>query len=363
SLPGVDGDVHYKLRKILQRPYSRASLLNHVPQAASLAEDVLRRERGGGPVPVVPLMRRIVTDQLGTLLLGRSVGDYLDDIGTTLRYSLNCTVTMNWPQVMLRLPNYRRAKARMLELGREVLRGSDKPVDRRSDLLAELRKATEEDPNLLSPEDLRMAAMGPFVAGLDTVSNSCAFLLYALLNAPEAYRRVTADADRLFADGGPTAERLQDLPALRGAVQEALRLYPIAPVLVRHVRQPFEFGGYRLETGESVLIASTIVHFLEELFPDPYKFDIDRHQPTPGRKPAPLAGFGLGPHTCLGSGFAEEQMALVIATLLHHARFSLVPAAGRPTITRDPSPTLGPRYTVRLDGFRRAHAKGPPVAA
>lgn len=356
SMPGVDGDPHYRLRRMTQRPYSRASLLNHVPEAAELALRVLREQQPGA-VPLVPLLRKIVTQQLGTLLVGRGVGEYLDDIATTVRYSLNCTLTKVWPRFLLRLPRYQRAKARMLRFGQEVWNGTSQAADKRTDLIAELREAAAADPGFLSPADLHVAAMGPFVAGLDTVTNSCAFLLHALLKHPSAYQRVTEDADRLFAPGGPTAERLKGLSALRGAVQEGLRLYPISPVILRHVNQPFEFGGYTMQRGEALIIATTLVHFLPEFFPDPYRFDIDRYLPeraAAGQKPGPLCGFGLGPHTCLGSGFAEEQIALVIATLLHHARFTLDPKAGTPRVTRDPTPTLGPRYTVRLAGFRSA---------
>ena len=40
------------------------------------------------------------------------------------------------------------------------------------------------DPQFLPETDLMPAVLGPFIAGLDTVGSTCAFMLYALLKHP-----------------------------------------------------------------------------------------------------------------------------------------------------------------------------------
>ena len=140
-----------------------------------------------------------MTEQLGVLLIGRGPGDALDDIATTVRFSLNCTLIHKWPGMLMRLPLYRRAKARMLGFGREVLAAHAAGNQLRSVLLDDLGAACTADPGFLHENDRLMAALGPFIAGLDTVANTCAFMLYTLLKNPAAYARVTADAHRFFA--------------------------------------------------------------------------------------------------------------------------------------------------------------------
>ena len=46
---------------------------------------------------------------------------------------------------------------------------------------------------------------------------------------------------------------------LRGAFLETLRLHPVAPGVIRHAAEPFEFGGYRVEAGQEVLVAISIL--------------------------------------------------------------------------------------------------------
>jgi len=313
--------------------------------------EIARRVLAGcrpGTVRLVPLCRQIVTEQLGALLLGRGPGEYLDDIVMVVRFALNARFTQQWPAQMLLLPKYQRARRRFLEFGREILSGRNMPAGPLPALLEDLRTALAAEPGFVSEADQVMLALGPFIAGLDTVANTVAFMISALLRHPEAYARAEADAHVLLADDMPTVPGLVAARALQGALQEAMRLYPVAPLTYRHVAQPLEFAGYLLPKGERLLFGTTLFHRMAEHFPEPERFDIDRSFHDSSRKPPALAAYGLGPHTCAGSGFAEVQMLLVAATLLHHARFALTPDAPAPRVTRDPAPTLGQRFAVEL---------------
>ena len=59
---------------------------------------------------------------------------------------------------------------------------------------------------------------------------------------------------------------------------ESLRLHPIAPGITRTVATPFEFGGFELEEGAIILVAMSVPHFLDEVFPDPTRFDTGRFE-------------------------------------------------------------------------------------
>ena len=89
----------------------------------------------------------------------------------------------------------------------------------------------------------------------------------------------------------------------------------------------FDFGGYRIPAGGTVCLPFPATHGLPECFPEPERFDIDRYLPgrEEHRQPGAYAPFALGLHRCLGSGFAEAQLALTLATLLRHADFELDP--------------------------------------
>ena len=69
---------------------------------------------------------------------------------------------------------------------------------------------------------------------------------------------------------------------------ETLRRYPVAPGPRARVARPLTLAGYRLEAGHDVEVASTVPHFLEELYPTPMQFDLERFRPPRNehRKPA-----------------------------------------------------------------------------
>jgi cytochrome P450 len=163
------------------------------------------------------------------------------------------------------------------------------------------------------------AALGPFLAGQDTVAGTSAFMLYAIISNPEIYARVQTEVDALFANGIPAATDFRNAEALHNTAVETMRRYPVAPFMPQHISQDFEYSGYRMEKGEPIYVAQTITHFLPEFFEDPFTFNIDRPKP----KAQTYAPFGVGPHTCIGAGMGELQIMVHIASLLHQAKYEL----------------------------------------
>ena len=127
-------------------------------------------------------------------------------------------------------------------------------------------------------------------------------------------------------------------------------MYPVAPFLIRTVTNSFEFAGYRIPAGENVMIATTVPHYLPDHFPEPDRFDIDRYTPERAehRQPEVYAPFGLGAHRCLGSGFAEVQIAVTMATILHEVELELVPSDYTLKIAQIPFPSPSKSFKVRV---------------
>jgi len=137
-------------------------------------------------------------------------------------------------------------------------------------------------------------------------------------------------------------------------VQETLRLHPVAVSQIRIAQRDFEYGGHVIPAGETVHCAVTVPHFLEEFFPDPMTFDIDRY--TDDRReharPGAYSPFGRGPHTCLGKGIADVQMTLTAARLFH--RLDLALPSPDYVLRRKAAPAPGPAasFAVRVIGRR-----------
>jgi cytochrome P450 len=135
---------------------------------------------------------------------------------------------------------------------------------------------------------------------------------------------------------------------------ETLRMYTIGPAVTRNAAQDFVFNGYQVKKGQKMLLASASPHFMEEVFPEPHKFDITRYQEPRNehKKRGAYYPFGIGTHICLGAGAAEAQMLVVTAALLHYVELDSPDKGKTIKIINDPTPTLGKRFRLRI-GERR----------
>src|SRR5260221_9635170 len=95
------------------------------------------------------------------------------------------------------------------------------------------------------------AALGPFLAGQDTVAGTSAFMLYAIISNPEIYARVQTEVDALFANGIPAATDFRNAEALHNTAIETMRRYPVAPFMPQHISQDFEYGGFRHQKSQA----------------------------------------------------------------------------------------------------------------
>ena len=357
TLISMDGDDHTRLRKVERPGYARSNLFNNLETAVAIAKEELATWPLNQPLPAVYSLQRIITEQLSIIAANHSAKEDLDQVITAVRTAIATRVTKQRPAFFRQLPAYRKAKARFMEIGQDVVAAHAPELrqGKEPDLVDAILSLHREDPEFLPESDMISAILGPFIAGLDTAASTTSFILYALLKYPDLAQQVTAEADELFADGTPTASGLRNMDVTHRVAMEAMRLWSIAPALTRTANQDFTFAGYEIPANTEVIIATTVPHHLAEYFPNPEKFDIDRYTPErkEHRQPGVYAPFGLGPHVCLGQGLAEMQMALTTATLFHFAELKLSPANYE--LGFDPVPTLSPDKKMKFEVVRLRH--------
>ena len=363
SMVSMDGAEHARMRKAQQPGYSRSFIHEHLDDVIAITKREVAEWPLDEPIAGLYALQRIVTEQLGTIAAGVSPRDYLDDIIVFVRTLLAARVTRQRPAVLMRTPRFRRARQRVEELYATVKAVHD--PDRRSgaepDLVDNLMALHHVDPQFLPETDLMPAVLGPFIAGLDTVASTCAFMLYALLKHPALLDRMTAEADAGFAGGTLTAEALRRLDVTHRVALETLRMYPIAPAITRTVTNTFDFAGYTIPAGENVIVATTVPHHLPQYFPEPERFDIERYTPErrEHRQPGVFAPFGVGPHVCLGAGFAEVAIAATMATIVREVEPALDPPDYTLKIKPVPTPSPDDRFRFRVARRRRTAEATP----
>ena len=353
----ADGAVHSRMRRDHAQVYSRKLLVQD--DAIADATRIVRREIAGWPVGE-PLgaqyaFQRIITEQIGYLATGLSAQEYIDDI---IRYSstiLSTQVSRHVPKLVLRMPRFQRARQRVRELVEKIVEAHDpgRRKDARRDFVDDLLELNRGDPHYIAEADFLLFLLGPFIAGLDTAASACAFMTYELAKHPEVREIARAEAEALFANGSPTLSDLRELDIIHRVAMEAMRLYPISPVLPRTAANSFQFQGHSVQAGQTVLIAHTVPHMMPEFYPDPLRFDIGRYLPgrAEHRRVGVYAPFGLGTHQCLGRSLAEVLMAINMACVLRETDIELHPAGYN--LKTVPLPALRPHRSLRFRVVRR----------
>lgn len=351
----LTGRPHRHLRKRLGSGLSRDLVAGRWDLLVTLTERRINAWRAGKTVPVVDQFQRLATEQLSSVLTGAAVTTaQFDLLRRAFELVLDVNVTGKWPTAALRLPTYRKARARVLAFAHAALaERAAHPHGGLPDLLDHALAASDENGRPYPPELRAGMALQGYFGGINTSAYLYGFMLYALLRHPDLLARVTAEVDGVLAGGRLSFDALRDLKTLQGLVSETLRMYPPAPASARTAVQAFQFNGFRVDAGTRVIVATTVPHHLAEHYSDPQAFDIDRNF-TEKRRNDVYAPFSVGSHTCLGAGMTETLAVATIAILVRTVRLRLPSPDYQLSIQATPGPNPGRRFRVTVLGPRPA---------
>lgn len=344
-LPAMEGPEHRHLRKILRPAYAKQAIEPHIDQIIAITETHIQRWASQPHVRLVPAMQTLVTDQLGIVLGGRSLGDYFPYVRDFLRTIVQVTMLGTRPRLMLKSPRYLKARQKTREFMLELIH-EHQAHPHGGDLIDTALAGRTLDDAPFTEEDQVLIAIGAYVAGMDTLANTLSFMLYALIKHPHVLEAVREETTQQLNDGLKSVRDLRQLNTLHGAAVETLRMYSIAAVTMRTALQDFSFAGYHIPRGANIMIANTITHFLPEYFPDPYAFKTDRdYTNVPANVFTP---FTLGAHTCLGAGMAESLLMLSAGVIASCSCLQFVPTDAQARIASTPAPNPGSHLKLRV---------------
>ena len=192
------------------------------------------------------------------------------------------------------------------------------------------------DPQFVPESKLRFA-FSPALVASAYLGDASSFALYAMASQPKIYAKIQAETDALFGNGDPDDEDFtpSSIGVTHRFLVECLRMYPIVPMSMRHVMNSCVVEDYELPVGSKVVIAQTASHYMSDVFPDPFKFDIDRYLPPRNEHRGPgYAPYGLGTHTCLVSRWMELQLVVNVLMVAHYFTLKVSPETSSSGSTR-----------------------------
>jgi len=180
----------------------------------------------------------------------------------------------------------------------------------------------------MTDQEVRDEVIIIFLAGHETSALAATYAWYLLSLHPEGEAKLHAELAAVLGGRVPTYEDLEKLSYTRMVVDEAMRLYPPAPLLTGRVaREADEICGRRIAKGTQIIILPWVLHRHRTLWDNPDRFDPERfsREKSATRPRFAYLPFGGGPRICIGSGFAIAEAQVIVAMVAQRYSLRLAP--------------------------------------
>jgi cytochrome P450 len=325
----IDDDLHRDRRRLMLAPFQRDAVARQTGVMAEIAAANIARWPLATEFPVAPKMSEITLEVILRTVIGATDPTRLASLRQVLPRLLNlgtwASLAIANPDLQRRRP-WRYVRRRIEEADRLLYaeiadRRADSNLAERTDVLAMLVRAGDDDNRTMTDSELRDQLMTLLTAGHDTTATALSWALERLVRHPDELDKAVRAADASTA-GDPAGDEYLDAIA-----KETLRIRPVVFDVGRVVTQPVELAGYRLPAGVMVAPGIGLVHASPEQYPDPARFDPDRMLgATLG--PTTWLPFGGGNRRCLGATFAMTEMRVVLREVLRRVELRTTVAHG-----------------------------------
>jgi hypothetical protein len=175
-------------------------------------------------------------------------------------------------------------------------------------------------------EDLASAIANARVDGeplsdLETVSY---YLIIATAGHDTTSATISGGLDALIDNPDQLGRLRDDLGLMPTATEEMIRWVTPVKHFMRTAASDTVVRGTPIVAGESVLLSYVSANRDEDIFDDPFRFDV-------GREPNKHVAFGFGVHFCMGAALARMEINSFFSELL--PRLKSIERSGDPELT------------------------------
>ncbi|MFD7876383.1 cytochrome P450 [Streptomyces sp. NPDC059766] len=298
SILEMDGVRHRALRSVIQRQFGASVINSYADFLRGLTATTLDKALAKGtfdfvedvsadfPINVLARLLDVPPEdnqQLidwGNRIIGNTDPDYADVL-------LHSAESEKYRDLPFRSP----ASIEVFEYGRELAR--QRRGGEGTDLISKLVNTVPRDGVPLSAQDFDNYFLLLVVAGNETTRHTISHSMLALLQHPEQLARLKDDPSLI-----PTA------------VEEFLRWASPVYHFRRTATRDTELGGKQVKEGDKVVMWFASGNRDEEIFGNPYDFDVARQNND-------HVTFGKGsPHLCLGNLLARTEIRIMFEELI-----------------------------------------------
>jgi cytochrome P450 len=194
------------------------------------------------------------------------------------------------------------------------------------DLLARMLRASDPETGQNMSDQLLVDNIVSFLmAGYDTTALALTWSLYLISQSPDWEMRMLQEIEDVVGSGPVTSAHVAKLRIVQQVLNESLRLFPTAPVVIRDIVEDLQFNGTTIPRGTIGIIPIYAIHRHHSYWDDPHRFDPGRFAHDDRSKLArfQFMPFGAGPRICIGAAFAMLELTIMLATFVRAASFTI----------------------------------------
>jgi cholest-4-en-3-one 26-monooxygenase len=280
----MDPPQHNKFRRLVSQGFTPRVIARLEPRIREIARTILDRIAPQGQCDFV----RSVAAELPLQVIAELMGIPHEDRGKVFDWS-NRLIGFDDPEFQTSIDDGKQAAMEMWIYANTL--GEARKGKAGEDLISILMNG-EVDGARLTEMEFDSFFLLLAVAGNETTRNLIAGGMLALIEHPEQRARL-----------------LKDPSLTASAVEEMLRWVTPVVHFRRTAMRDTELRGVKIKENEKVVIYYTSANRDEDVFPDPFTFDV-------GRKPNEHLAFGVGQHFCLGNSLARLEIRVMFEELL-----------------------------------------------
>ncbi|OMO70635.1 Cytochrome P450 [Corchorus olitorius] len=176
----------------------------------------------------------------------------------------------------------------------------------------------ETDPTYYTDAIIKGMMQVMLSAGSDTSAGTMEWALSLLLNNPTTLEKARQEIDIEIGQNRLIQESdIGKLPYLQGIINETLRMFPAAPLLVPHESSDeCTIGGFRIPRGTMLLVNVWAMQNDPGFWGKPTEFKPERFLEPEAEKNGFMLPFGTGRRRCPGEGLAIRLVSIALGSLI-----------------------------------------------